>query len=84
MTTGKSRNELNGTAQFLLPNCKMLRVGAGKRVNDLVRASEVSRDTIRKIGKNQPVTEPVIHAVFNALNEWHRSRLDRGKEITKK
>jgi DNA-binding XRE family transcriptional regulator len=76
--------EHNGTAQFLLPNCKTLRISAGKKINDLVKASDVSRDTIRKIEKHHPVTEPIVHAVFNALNEWHKNRLDENREITSK
>lgn len=65
----------------MLLNCKTLRVGAGKTINDLVKASDVGRDTIRKIEKHHPVTEPIVHAVFNALNEWHKNALHRNKEI---
>lgn len=74
----------NGTAHFLLLNCKMLRVGAGKTISDLAKASNISRDTIRKIEKHLPVTEPIIYGVFNTLNNWHKNNLDNNVEITKK
>lgn len=73
----------HGTAHFLLPNCRTLRVGAGKTITDLAKASDVSRDTIAKIEKHHPVTEPIVHAIFNALNEWHNNTLYRSKEIAR-
>jgi hypothetical protein len=75
-TVGGTASGTNGSsARYCLPNCRKL------RVVQLAIDSELSRDTILKIEKQRPVTEPTANAVFNALNRWHKNVLDREKEI---
>lgn len=78
---GATKSTRGNGASYYLPNCETLRVSAGKRINDLANESKISRDTIRKIEREHPVTGPVAHAVFNVLNDWHKERLVRSKEI---
>lgn len=77
-------DQRNGFAEFLLPNCRALRVEFGKSITSLAKAADVSRDTIaRKIERGAPVTEPIANAVFNALNAFAGNSLDRKKQIVR-
>jgi hypothetical protein len=71
-------------AHFFVPNCRTLRVSAGKTKSDLSRAANIDRNTINKIEHlKKGVTEEMAHRVFNTLEEWHKSRnLDAAREIT--
>jgi hypothetical protein len=71
-------------AYFYVPNCRTLRVSAGKTKSDLARAADVDRNTVNKIEHLVGVTEETAHGVFNALKNWHPSKkLDAKVEITK-
>lgn len=72
----------NGRASHYVPNCRTLRVGAGKSINVLAKHSDVDRGTIAKIERNHPVSEPVAHRIFSTLNGWHGEKLEIHKEIT--
>jgi DNA-binding XRE family transcriptional regulator len=78
---GTTKSSTSNGANCYLANCETLRVSAGKKINDLANQSKISRDTIRKIEREHPVTGPVAHAIFNVLNDWHKGRLVRSKEI---
>lgn len=83
MTLGESDGRQgNNSAVWLVPRCKTLRVSAGMPIQKLASEAGVDRATIGKIEKNQGVSEPLAHRVFNALNKRHHDRLTASVEIT--
>ena len=77
---GEDKHRDNG-AIWLFPRCKTWRVSAGMGIQQLAKEAGVDRATVKKIEKHHPVSEPILHRVFNVLNVRHGSKLNDAVEL---